>query len=173
MAERVGDGGDARDGVDETDGSDEPTAPDTAPPTGGDVEPEFDADERVGNGDRPVVRDLRERIESLDPVARAMVAYYREYGPASPLDAHVAAGGDGDRTAAYRRNGELRERDLIEHAGRGGYTTCFRATVREAHDDRLDEADLEAAVSHVLSALPPARPPESIEEWPDAYRAAD
>ena len=147
---------------------------------GGDVEPSFvatndldaDADERFSNGDRPVVRRLRSVIAELDPVTRGMLAYYREYGPASPLDAHVVAGGDGDRTAAYRRNGQLRERDLIEHTSRGRYTAQLRAVIETAHGERLDQADVEAALSHVLDVLPPARsPPESIEEWPDAYEA--
>jgi len=127
---------------------------------------------RVGNGDRAVVRELRATIDALDDIPRAMVAYYHEYGPASPLDAHVVAGGDGDRTAAYRHNGRLREAELIEHAGRGGYRTRFREAIREAHDDRLDDDDLEAAVAHVEDALPPARPPESAEEWPDAYETS-
>ena len=146
---------------------------------GGDVEPSFvatndldaDADERFSNGDRPVVRRLRSVIAELDPVTRGMLAYYREYGPASPLDAHVVAGGDGDRTAAYRRNGQLRERDLIEHTSRGRYTAQLRAVIETAHGERLDQADVEAALSHVLDVLPPARSPESIEEWPDAYKA--
>jgi hypothetical protein len=157
----------------------DPSSSTTGLRAGGDVEPSFaatdgsgaDTDERLGNGDRPVVRRLKTTVADLDPVARGMLAYYREYGPASPLDAHVVAGGDGDRTAAYRRNGQLRERDLIEHASRGRYTARLRAEIETAHDERLDEADVEAALSHVLDVLPPARSPESVEEWPDAYEA--
>jgi hypothetical protein len=127
---------------------------------------------RIGNADRAIVRELRATLDALDDIPRAMVAYYHEYGPASPLDAHVVAGGDGDRTEAYRHNGRLREAELITHAGRGGYRTRFREAIREAHDDRLDEADLAAAVDHVVDALPPAHPPESAEEWPDAYETS-
>jgi len=162
-----------------TDGTDGSAADSSSPrttsmddDTGTAVEATDGGTGRIGNGDRAVVRELRATIDALDPIPRAMTAYYHEYGPASPLDAHVVAGGDGDRTAAYRHNGRLREAELIEHAGRGGYRTRFREAIREAHDDRLDEEDLEAAVGHVVDALPAARPPESAEEWPDAYEAS-
>jgi len=81
----------------------------------------------------------------------------------SPLDAHVAAGGDGERTEAYRRNGQLREHGLIEHAGRGEYQSRLRASIREAHDDRLAKANLEAALSRVIELLPSARSLDPVE----------
>lgn len=108
--------------------------------------------------ERKVVRRLRETIAGFDHVTRGMLAYYREYGPASPVDAHVAAGVDADRTVAYRRNGAMREADLIEHAGRGGYTDRLRAAVVEAHDDRLDSRSADAAVDAVVAELPAPNP---------------
>ncbi|MFB6118566.1 helicase HerA domain-containing protein [Halosegnis sp.] len=113
-----------------------------------------DSTTRSADDDRPIVAELREAITSLDDIARRMLAYYNERGPASPLDAHVAAGGTGDRTAAYRRNGQLRTRGLIAHAGRGEYRPKLRTRIREAHDDRLDEARLDAAVTRVTDLLP-------------------
>jgi TolA-binding protein len=129
----------------------------------GDVEPAFDAPETFGDVNRPVVAELRAAIASLDDVTRDMLAHYREHGPVSPLDAHIAAGGDGERTEAYRRNGQLREHGLIEHAGRGEYQSRLRASIREAHDDRLAAANLEAALSRVIELLPSARSLDPVE----------
>jgi len=99
--------------------------------------------------ERPVVASLCERIAEMGPVTRGMLAYYRERGPASPLDAHVAAGGDGDRPTAYGRNRELREAGLVAHAGRGRYGYALPSLLDEAHDGRLSEAALAAAVERV------------------------
>ena len=129
----------------------------------GDVEPAFDASKTPGDANRPVVAELRAAIASLDDVTRDMLAHYREHGPVSPLDAHVAAGGDGERTEAYRRNGQLREHGLIEHAGRGEYQSRLRASIREAHDDRLDATKLEAALSRVIELLPSARSLDPVD----------
>jgi hypothetical protein len=99
--------------------------------------------------ERPIVRSLCERIAEMGPVTRGMLAYYRERGPASPLDAHVAAGGDGDRPTAYGRNRELREAGLVAHAGRGRYGYALPSLLDEAHDGRLSEEALAAAVERV------------------------
>lgn len=126
------------------------------------------SDARDGsNGVPPVVAHLRSTIEQLEPVTRKMLAHYHEYGPASPLDAHVVAGGDGDRTAAYRRNGVLREAALVAHVGRGHYATRLREIVVEAHGERLDEEGLRRAVGAVEEALPVASPPEMASDWPE------
>lgn len=148
-----GDGGDA------WEGTFDPPATDGSPVRTG---------ESVPNAERAVVGRLRSAIGDLDPVATGMLAYYHEYGPASPVDAHVVAGGDATRTEAYRRNGVLRELGLIEHAGCGGYTTRIREVIVEAHDDRLDEADVDVTAAAVEEALPPARPPETADDWPGA-----
>jgi hypothetical protein len=103
--------------------------------------------------ERPVVREVRETVESLDPLARGMLAYYRSNGPASPVDAQVAAGGDGDRTRAYGRNRSLREAGLVAHAGRGRYGYALRSRIDEAHDGRLAAAALDAAVERVEAAF--------------------
>jgi hypothetical protein len=117
------------------------------------------ASERPPDSERPVVREIRETVEGFDAVTRGMLAYYRSNGPVSPLDAHVAAGGDGDRTRAYGRNRKLREAGLVAHAGRGRYGYALRSRIDEAHDGRLDPTVLEAAVERVE---------ESFLDRPDA-----
>ncbi|MEF8877090.1 MAG: hypothetical protein V5A60_10255, partial [Haloarculaceae archaeon] len=114
--------------------------------------------------ERPVVREIRETVESLDPVTRGMLAYYRSNGPASPVDAQVAAGGDGDRTRAYGRNRELREAGLVAHAGRGTYGYALRSRIDGAHDGRLATAALDAAVERVEAAFLD----RSDAPWPEA-----
>lgn len=116
---------------------------------------------------RDLVESLRSRVSRLDEVQRGMLAYYREYGPAAPREAHLAAGGTGDRTDAYRHNATLRGADLIEHAGRGGYTPRIRLEIREAHDNELDHEEVERMAAAVEETLPPARPPATVQDWPD------
>jgi hypothetical protein len=99
--------------------------------------------------ERPVVASLRERIAEMHPVTRGMLAFYRDREVASPLDAHVAAGGDGDRPTAYGRNRELREAGVIAHAGRGRYGYALPSLLDEAHDGRLSDEALAAAVERV------------------------
>jgi len=134
--------------------------------------PEFDDEGGTGTGDasggstvetvveesdpgfeREVVRELKATIRGFDEVTRRMLAHYREQGPSDPVDAHVAAGGDGDRTQAYSRNRTLRRKDLVGHAGRGKYGCRLAAALREAHDDRLPEAELADAVASVERAF--------------------
>ncbi|MFC7154853.1 ATP-binding protein [Halomarina halobia] len=99
--------------------------------------------------DRSVVERLRERLEGMDPTTRSMLARYRERGPLSPLDAHVAAGGSGDRTVAYSRNGELREAGFIEHAARGEYVYALPDLVASEFDDRLSPEQLDERVGEI------------------------
>jgi uncharacterized coiled-coil protein SlyX len=106
-----------------------------------------------GSYERPIVASLRERIAEMNPVTRGMLAYYREHGTGSPLDAHVAAGGDGDRPTAYGRNRKLRETGLVAHAGRGRYGYALPSRLDEAHDGRLSEEALAAAVERVEETL--------------------
>jgi hypothetical protein len=66
-----------------------------------------------------------------------MLEFYADIGPGTPLNAHFAAGGDGDRTRAYAHNRRLRTRGLVEHVGRGRYD--YR--LREYLSETLDTAD--------------------------------
>ena len=111
-------------------------------------------DETASDFDGPAVYgDLRVDIEELDRKTRRMLAYYRQQGPGTPLNAHFSAGGSGDRTAAYARNRELRLRGLVEHVGRGKYDARLAALVREESDRRLDEDGVESVVSELESAF--------------------
>jgi hypothetical protein len=124
-----------------------------------DPDPEAEASDGAAEGtddwdeaepyERPVVASLRERIAEMHPVTRGMLAFYRDREVASPLDAHVAAGGDGDRPTAYGRNRELREAGVIAHAGRGRYGYALPSLLDEAHDGRLSDEALAAAVERV------------------------
>ena len=107
-----------------------------------------------GDGEEPlVVRELKAEIGGLDTRSREMLAHYAESGPGTPLDAHLAAGGDGDRTHAYAHNRRLRTRGLVEHVGRSYYDYRLRGLLREELDgatgDELD-AYVEAVEETVL-----------------------
>lgn len=101
--------------------------------------------------DRSVLQRIRRDIESLDPVTREMLDCYRRDGPLSPVDAHVAAGGSGDRMDSYRRNSVLRRADLIAHVGRGQY--AYAIPDRIATDDRLPSEEISACVERIEADL--------------------
>ncbi|WP_254534523.1 helicase HerA domain-containing protein [Halomarina litorea] len=100
-------------------------------------------------GDRPLVERVRTLLSDLDPGARRLLAEYRADGPSSPVDAHVAAGGEGDRTTAYSHNSALREAGLIRHAGRGQYAYALPDLVSAAHDGRLSEDEEREVVAAI------------------------
>jgi len=100
----------------------------------------------AGGEDReePVaVRELKAEIAGLETLTREMLSVYREDGPMDPQEAHVTAGGDGDRTRSYARNRALRTRGLIEHVGRGYYDDALREALTEklppGSHDRVEE----------------------------------
>jgi hypothetical protein len=109
--------------------------------------------------DGPLVSRLREEIEGLDAVATDMLWRYREYGPTEPQSAHEAAGGSGDRGAAYAANRKLRQRGLVAHIGCGQYGYALAELVREELTDPFnpdvepDREDVEAVVSAVETAF--------------------
>jgi hypothetical protein len=89
------------------------------------------------------VRELKAEIAGLETTTRRMLAVYRDRGPETPPDAHVVAGGGGDRTAAYAHNRTLRTRGLVEHVGRGYYDYRLRELLRETLDGCADEDRIE------------------------------
>ncbi len=89
------------------------------------------------------VRELKADIAGLETTTRGMLAVYRERGPETPPAVHVAAGGGGDRTAAYAHNRQLRTRGLIEHVGRGHYDYRLRELLDETLDGHADEEQIE------------------------------
>jgi len=83
-----------------------------------------------------VIDAFVEGIEALDDVTRGMLAHYRAAGDAAPVDAHVAAGGSGERQYAYARNRTLRKAGVIEHDGAGRYRYALPDLVAEAFQAR-------------------------------------
>jgi hypothetical protein len=107
----------------------------------------------VAPEDRAVVKDLVRAVGSMPAKTRGMLRYYRKEGPAKPLDAHFAGGGDGDRTNAYAHNRTLRTNGLIEHVGRGNYAYRLRDLVAEEYGGEPSEAELDAMVDIVEAAF--------------------
>ncbi|MFB6126171.1 MAG: helicase HerA domain-containing protein [Halolamina sp.] len=95
-----------------------------------------------------VVAGLSRAVQSLDPLTRDMLAHYQTEGASTPVDAHVAAGGDGDRGHAYARNRTLRRASLVEHAARGQYRYALPSLVAKVYPgaSRQKVADAVAAI---------------------------
>jgi hypothetical protein len=96
-----------------------------------------------------LVEQLRQAIDAMPPKTRGMLRYYRKEGPAKPLDAHFAGGGDGDRTSAYAHNRTLRTHGYIEHVGRGYYGYRLSDLVEEEVPGEPDADELDALVSAI------------------------
>ncbi|ERJ06315.1 ATPase protein [Halorhabdus tiamatea SARL4B] len=92
---------------------------------------------------------LRAEVRSLEPKTQKMLSYYREQGPASPLDAHFVAGGSGDRTHAYARNRSLRTAELIEHVGQGAYDYRLPDLLEERAERAPEDVDDEGLDAYV------------------------
>lgn len=84
---------------------------------------------------QPILADLTE----FPPRARGMIAHFYDESPASPVAAHLAAGGDGDRTAAYALHRQVRQAGYVAHVGRGKYRS--RLTERIADHAATDDED--------------------------------
>ncbi|RXK49061.1 helicase HerA domain-containing protein [Halorientalis pallida] len=96
-----------------------------------------------------LVEQLRQAIDAMPPKTRGMLRYYRKEGPAKPLDAHFAGGGDGDRTSAYAHNRTLRTHGYIEHVGRGYYGYRLSDLVEEESPGEPDTDELDVLVSAI------------------------
>jgi hypothetical protein len=105
-----------------------------------------------GDGEPLVVRELKAEVGGLETTTREMLDFYRRRGPGTPVDAHFAAGGDGDRTRAYAHNRRLRVHGLVEHVGRGHYDYQLGALLRDELDDP-DEETVERYVTNVESVV--------------------
>jgi hypothetical protein len=120
--------------------------------TTGDTSDGADTGDGDGGGEPLVVRELKAEVGGLETTTREMLDFYRRRGPGTPVEAHFAAGGDGDRTRAYAHNRHLRVCGLVEHVGRGHYDYQLRALLRQELDD-LDEQTLERYVTNVESVV--------------------
>jgi cell division septum initiation protein DivIVA len=103
----------------------------------------------IEGGEPIAVRELKADVGGFETKTRKMLAFYREFGPDTPLNAHFAAGGDGDRTEAYAHNRRLRQYGLIEHVGRGHYDYRLREFLKETVDGDHSAAKIEAYAREV------------------------
>jgi len=143
----------------------------------------------AGDAHADVVEELRAAIDSLSVVEREMLRHYRAEGPTTPMAAHAAIGGSGERTEAYAVNRALRRLGVVEHAARGRHRYALASLVAERIDERLatvDPTDDDLArmvqrveASFVHDVLPPAQEPDvdaaetlalddEVGAWPDA-----
>ncbi|AQL41224.1 ATPase [Halorientalis sp. IM1011] len=96
-----------------------------------------------------LVEQLRRAIEAMPQKTVGMLRYYRKEGPAKPLDAHFAGGGDGDRTSAYAHNRTLRTHGYIEHVGRGYYDYRLADLIEAEYPGEPDADARDALVAAV------------------------
>ena len=109
-----------------------------------------DAEIVTGDGPEPLaVRELKADIGSLETKTRKMLSFYREFGPSTPLNAHFAAGGNGNRTNAYAHNRALRTLGLIEHVGRGHYDYAVRDRLDTDLDDHRDDETVDVFLKDI------------------------
>ena len=94
-----------------------------------------------------VVTGFVDALEGFDEVTLGMLAHYREAYRATPVEAHVAAGGSGDREFAYARNRTLRRAGVIEHATCGRYRYRLAELLRRVYGDAADEQELAETLS--------------------------
>ncbi|PSP68006.1 ATPase [Halobacteriales archaeon QS_1_69_70] len=143
----------------------------------------------AGDADADVVEELRDAIDSLSVVEREMLRHYRAEGPTTPMAAHAAIGGSGERTEAYAVNRALRRLGVVEHAARGRHQYALSSLVAERvgellatagpTDDYLARMVQRVEASFVHDVLPPAQEPDvdaaetlalddEVGAWPDA-----
>ncbi|MFC7080323.1 ATP-binding protein [Halorussus caseinilyticus] len=104
-------------------------------------------------GDDPLDA-IRAELDALEPVERAMLAYYLREGPASPDETHAAAGGSEDRELAYSHNRTLRQRGFVQHAGGGEYVAALPSLLAALTDGEMDDETRQEALSTVAEELP-------------------
>ena len=100
-----------------------------------------------------VVQVFVHGIDAFDDVTRGMLKHYRNDGKATPVDAHVAAGGSGERQYAYARNRTLRTAGVVEHAGGGRYRYRLPDLVVEVFDGNVEAETLSETVTAIEEAV--------------------
>jgi hypothetical protein len=182
------DQGDRQDGHADTfhDGPADPVAPvaDTAPEPpdanapGDGVAPSASGDRAEPAAGPDLVEDLRSAIDSLSVVERQMLRHYRDDGPATPMAAHAAAGGSGDRTEAYAANRALRRVGVVEHAARGTHRYALPTLVEARggdpfETDGLADGERDRLVQRVEASFVPEVRPPSAEPDPTGVEAVE
>ncbi|UPW00051.1 DUF87 domain-containing protein [Halorussus gelatinilyticus] len=99
---------------------------------------------------------IRAKLDALAPVERAMLAHYLRQGPATPVEAHVVAGGPEDRELAYNHNRTLRQRGFVQHAGGGEYVAALPSLLAALTDGEMDDDTRKEALEAVAEELPDA-----------------
>ncbi|QZP38160.1 helicase HerA domain-containing protein [Halobaculum magnesiiphilum] len=155
--------GDAADPADSSRGASDDRVASAVPPTDGvDISPArsrsgFDGIEDAAafiDGDElrrreAVVAGFVRAVESLEEVTRGMLSAYRHAGRATPVEAHRAADGSGDRRYAYARNKVLRRAGFVEHRSRGEYAYALPELVRRVYGEHTDEQDLVEVIAEI------------------------
>ncbi|WP_135828347.1 helicase HerA domain-containing protein [Halorussus halobius] len=118
------------------------------------TEAETDDDATDGSGERDPLDAVREELDALDPVERAMLAHYLREGPATPVEAHAVAGGSDDRELAYNHNRTLRRRGFVQHAGGGEYVAALPSLLAALTDGEMDDDRRTEALAEVAEELP-------------------
>jgi cell division septum initiation protein DivIVA len=106
------------------------------------------------DGGRNPIDAIRAELDDLDPVERGMLAHYLRQGPATPVAAHVAAGGPEDRELAYNHNRTLRQRGFVQHAGSGEYVAALPSLLAALTDGEMDDDTREETLAQVAEELP-------------------
>ncbi|QZX99041.1 helicase HerA domain-containing protein [Halobaculum rubrum] len=96
-----------------------------------------------------VVAGVARAVESLEDVTRGMLGAYRHAGRTTPVEAHRAADGSGNRRYAYARNKVLRRAGFVEHRSRGEYAYTLPALVRRVYGEHTDEQDLVEVIAEI------------------------
>ena len=96
-----------------------------------------------------VVAGFVRAVESLEDVTWGMLGAYRRAGRATPVEAHRAADGSGDRRYAYARNKVLRRAGFVEHRSRGEYAYALPELVRRVYGEHTDEQDLVEVIAEI------------------------
>jgi hypothetical protein len=128
---------------------------------GSPVDPTADRGERLTElveeselrNEEGVVQVFVHGIDAFDDVTRGMLKHYRNDGKATPVDAHVAAGGSGERQYAYARNRTLRTAGVVEHAGGGRYRYRLPDLVLEVFDGNVEAETLSETVTAIEEAV--------------------
>lgn len=98
---------------------------------------------------------LKDEISSLDEKQRAMLEWYKFYGPGSPKDAYFHAGGSRNSSHVSKKNKTLRDKELVEQESRGEYRYRLDEKVCDqfGENPQIGEQELDALVAEVESEI--------------------
>ena len=94
-----------------------------------------------------------------------MLEHYRTVEETTPVEAHVAAGGDEDQQLAYSRNRPIRRKKLVRHVGGGTYAYAIPDLIRETYAYQLTDEAVDSMVQSVERDLL-ADEPDAADDGP-------